>query len=301
MGKGVHLTSALSLSGERISGNIAVIDPNYNFTGNSVSTALNVSATDRTASTGFKSSKTGLSLGTSFEQYENVYISPTLAINHEDIEAEGTASDSIKKMDGTYLNSDFTYGITLDKRNQSWQPTEGYLTSFYQSLPLIQDSSSIINTYSATAWNEISENAITSLKFQAKSVHGVDGNVRLTNRLFVSERQLRGFVRGKVGPKDGTDWVGGNYVMGLSAEVQLPNLLPESYKTDFSLFLDSANIWGVDYSDSIDDSNKIRSSIGVAANVFTPIGPLSWTLSQSITKASTDSTESFNFNLGTSF
>ena len=301
LGKGVHLTSALSLSGERISGNIAVIDPNYNFTGNSVSTALNVSATDRTASTGFKSSKTGLSLGTSFEQYENVYISPTLAINHEDIEAEGTASDSIKKMDGTYLNSDFTYGITLDKRNQSWQPTEGYLTSFYQSLPLIQDSSSIINTYSATAWNEISENAITSLKFQAKSVHGVDENVRLTNRLFVSERQLRGFVRGKVGPKDGTDWVGGNYVMGLSAEVQLPNLLPESYKTDFSLFLDSANIWGVDYSDSIDDSNKIRSSIGVAANVFTPIGPLSWTLSQSITKASTDSTESFNFNLGTSF
>ena len=89
--------------------------------------------------------------------------------------------------------------------------------------------------------------------------------------------------------------------MGLSAEVLLPNLLPESYKTDFSIYLDTANIWGVDYSDSIDDSNKIRSSIGVAANVFTPIGPLSWTLSQSITKASTDETETFNFNIGTSF
>ena len=301
LGKGVHLIHALSISEEKIAGNIAVTDPNYHYSGNSVSTTLNVSATDRAATTGFKSSKTGFSLGTSFEQYEDIYISPTLAINHEDIEAEGTASDSIKKMDGTYFNSDFTYGITLDKRNQSWQPTEGYLTSFFQSLPLIQDSSSIVNTYSASLWHEISENAIGSLKFQAKSVHGVDDNVRLTNRLFVSGRKLRGFVRGKVGPKDGSDWVGGNYVMALSGEVQLPNLLPESYKTDFSVYIDSANIWGVDYNDSIDDANKIRSSIGVAANVFTPVGPLSWTLSQSITKASTDVTETFNFNIGTSF
>jgi len=301
LGKGVHLTHDLSISKEKIAGNIAVTDPNYHYSGNQVSTTLNVSATDRAATTGFKSSKTGFSLGMSFEQYEDIYISPTLSINHEDIETEESASDSIKKMDGTYFNTDFNYGITLDKRNQSWQPTEGYYTSFYQSLPLIQDSSSIMNTYSASVWNEISENAIGSLKFQAKSVHGVDDNVRLTNRLFVSGRKLRGFVRGKVGPKDGSDWVGGNYVMGLSGEVQLPNLLPESYKTDFSVYIDSANIWGVDYNDSIDDSNKIRSSIGVAANVFTPVGPLSWTLSQSITKASTDVTETFNFNIGTSF
>ena len=301
LGKGVYLTSALSISEERVSGNIEVIDPNYNFSGNSVSTSLNVSATDRTAATGFKSSKTGFSLGTSFEQYEDIYISPSLAVNHEDIEAESTASDSIKKMDGTYITSDFTYGITLDKRNQSFQPTEGYSTSFFQSLPLIQDSSSIINTFNANTWHEISENVIGSLKFQAKTVHGVDDNVRLTNRLFVSGRKLRGFVRGKVGPKDGSDWIGGNYVTGLSVEAQLPNLLPEAYKTDFSLYLDSANIWGVDYSDSIDDSNKIRSSVGVAANVFTAIGPLSWTLSQSLTKASSDVTETFNFNIGTSF
>jgi len=301
LGKGVYLTSALSISEERVSGNIEVIDPNYNFSGNSVSTSLNVSATDRTAATGFKSSKTGFSLGTSFEQYEDIYISPSLAVNHEDIEAESTASDSIKKMDGTYITSDFTYGITLDKRNQSFQPTEGYSTSFFQSLPLIQDSSSIINTFNANTWHEISENVIGSLKFQAKTVHGIDDNVRLTNRLFVSGRKLRGFVRGKVGPKDGSDWIGGNYVTGLSVEAQLPNLLPESYKTDFSLYLDTANIWGVDYSDSLDDSNKIRSSVGVAANVFTAIGPLSWTLSQSLTKASSDVTETFNFNIGTSF
>ena len=75
----------------------------------------------------------------------------------------------------------------------------------------------------------------------------------------------------------------------------------DPFETDIGLFLDTGNVWAVDYSDSIDDSNIIRSSVGIAANVFTPIGPLSWTLSQAITKASTDSTETFNFNIGTSF
>ena len=87
--------------------------------------------------------------------------------------------------------------------------------------------------------------------------------------------------------------------MGL--EAQLPNLLPESYRTDVSLFLDSGNVWSVDYSDSIDDTNKIRSSVGFAANIFTTIGPLSFTVAQDITKASNDETETFNFRLGTSF
>ena len=55
----------------------------------------------------------------------------------------------------------------------------------------------------------------------------------------------------KVGPKDGDDYIGGNYTTALSAEAQLPNLLPESYRTDFSLFLDTGNVWGVDYSSDI--------------------------------------------------
>ena len=84
-------------------------------------------------------------------------------------------------------------------------------------------------------------------------------------------------------------------------EAQLPNLLPESTRTDISLFIDSGNVWSVDYSDSIDDSNKIRSAIGVSANVFTTIGPLSFTFAQDITKATNDETETFNFRLGTSF
>ena len=81
----------------------------------------------------------------------------------------------------------------------------------------------------------------------------------------------------------------------------MPNILPESTNTDIGLFLDIGNVWGVDYDDSIDDSNKIRSSTGVAASWLSPLGPMTFILSTNISKASTDTTESFNFNLGTTF
>jgi len=81
----------------------------------------------------------------------------------------------------------------------------------------------------------------------------------------------------------------------------LPNLLPEDTKTDISVFLDTANLWAVDYSDTINDSSTLRSSIGVSANVFTTIGPLTFTLAQDLSKANTDKTETFNFRIGTSF
>ena len=52
---------------------------------------------------------------------------------------------------------------------------------------------------------------------------------------------------------------------------------------------------------SVDDSNTIRSAVGVSANMFTTIGPLSFTVAQSLSKDSNDETETFNFRLGTSF
>ena len=139
------------------------------------------------------------------------------------------------------------------------------------------------------------------IKFYARTMHGIDDDVRLTERLYLPSKKLRAFVSGKVGPKDGTDWVGGNYSSAVSAEAQLPNLLPESYRTDFSLFMDAGNIWGVDYSSSVSETNTIRSSVGLGAQVWTPVGPLSWTFSQNLSKADTDKTESFNFRLGTTF
>ena len=301
LGRGIKLSSTLNLSQEKISGDILLTNPNYNFSGNSVSASLDVSSTDRSGTTGFSSSKTGFGLGTSFEQYENIWFSPRIDAEFEDIEVDATASTQIKKMEGNFFNTDLYYGITADKRNQPFKPTEGYIATFSQSLPIIQDSSSIMNGLDISSYYDFSEDVIGSLKFYARSITGVDDDVRLTNRLYLPKSKLRGFNTYKTGPIDGTAYIGGNYTSALTAEAQLPNLLPESYKTDFSLFFDAGNVWEVDYSSAIDDSNKIRSAIGLSANVYTTIGPLTFTLAQNLSKATQDETETFNFRLGTSF
>jgi len=301
LGRGIQLQSALNISEEKISGNIAIRNPNYNFTGNSVFTNLDVSSTDRAATSGYKSTKTGFGLGTRFEQYENVYFSPSFDLSFEDIEVESSATSSMKKMAGTYENINFLYGVTFDQRNQPFQPTDGYITKFNQSIPVLMDKSSLLNGLSVSSYHAFSEDVVGALKFYARSIHGLQGeDTRLTSRLFIPSKRLRGFNVSKVGPKDGTDWIGGNYTTAIGYEAQLPNLLPESTRTDVSVFLDTANVWGVDYDSSLDQS-KLRSSVGVSANMYTVVGPLSFTLAQDITKAENDETQTFNFRLGTSF
>ena len=164
------------------------------------------------------------------------------------------------------------------------------------------DSSSLLNGIDVSAYHGFSEDVIGAVKFHARAIHGLNNeDVRVTHRLYLPTKQLRGFKTSRVGPKDGEDWIGGNYTTALGFEAQLPNLLPEDTKTDVSAFIDTGNVWHIDYSDTLDDASKVRSSIGVAANVFTVVGPLSFVLAQDITKSNTDETERFNFRIGTSF
>ena len=46
---------------------------------------------------------------------------------------------------------------------------------------------------------------------------------------------------------------------------------------------------------------EFRSSIGLAVDWLTPVGPLSFTFAHPITKEDSDVTQSFRFNLGTTF
>jgi len=302
LGRGIKLDSSLNLSDEKVSGSIAVSNPNYNFSGNSVYANLDVSSTDMTKTSGYESSKTGIGFGTSFERYEKIYVSPGLSLAHEDIEVQSSASSAIKKMDGTFSNIDLHYSIIADRRNQSFQPTEGQWFKFAQSLPLYMDNSSIMNQVNLSSYHTLSEDVIGTVKFFAQTIHGLnDEDVRLTHRLHIPARMSRGFASRKIGPKDGADYVGGNYATALGFAAQLPNLLPESMNTDISVFMDNANLWHVDYTDAVDGASKIRSSIGISANVTTIVGPLSFTLAQALTSHSNDKTEKFNFRLGTSF
>ena len=203
LGRGVKLESTLNLSETKISGNISVENPNYNYSGNSAYAGLDVSNTDRANTSGFKSSRTGFEIGTSFEQYENFYVSPNITLAFEDIEVDSTASTAVQNMEGNFFNVDLGYSLIQDNRNQKFKPTKGKRISFTQVLPLVQDSSSILNGFNLNSYHELSEDLVGLVKLHARAINGIDDDVRLTERLYIPRTRLRGFNTYKVGPKDG--------------------------------------------------------------------------------------------------
>ena len=301
LGKGIGVETSISVSAENLAGGISVNNPNYNYSGNSLFGSFSVSQSDYADTSGYESNKTGISGGSKFEQYENIYFSPSLAFVYEDISINSKASSSVKKMGGTFTNLDFSYSIISDRRDQAYQTNEGYYTKFVQSFPLYIDNSSFLNGLDLNKFHTFSDDLKGVAKFYTRAIIGVDEDVRLTDRLHIPVNRIRGFESRKLGPKDGKDFIGGNYATALSLESQFPNLLPEDTRTDISLFADIANLWAVDYNSQLDSSNKIRSSVGLSANVYTIVGPLSFTFAKPITKANTDITQAFAFRLGTSF
>jgi outer membrane protein insertion porin family len=303
MGKGVKLSSSLRLSNETLRGNFTVQNPNFNYTGRSLITNIESTKIDKLDSSGFETSKNGFSVGTRFEQYENIYLSPSISTYWEDLETNSTASASLRKQQGQYFENRLTYALDYDARNRKYKPTEGIRSRFVQGVPLYSDEYSLLNGYELTKWYEFENSMVASLGLYTKMINALadDEDVRISDRLNLPNKKLKGFESGKVGPKDGSDFIGGNYAASLNFKTSLPMLLPSLETTDFTFFLDAGNVWGVDYSNSINDSNKLRSSTGLALDWYTPIGPLNFSLAQSITKAESDKTQFFQFNLGTTF
>ena len=301
LGRGIVLSTSLDVSSETLTGAISVTDPNYNFSNNTLKYFVSNTKNDKKDS-GYKNNNFSIGAGTKFEQYRDIYLSPNISFSYDDLKVDQSASSTLKRQKGAFSDLSFDYSITTDKRDRAYGPTDGYVTSFSQQFPLYADEPFLKNSFSFTKYQPITNDLITAVKFYASAINGLNNkDVRLSKRLNLGYPRLRGFDKGKIGPLDGTDFIGGNYAMTTNFELNLPNLLPESTKTDIGMFLDFANLWGVDYDSNIDDSNKIRSTIGLNTNWFSPAGPVSLVFSKNLSKANTDVTESFNFRLGTTF
>ena len=146
----------------------------------------------------------------------------------------------------------------------------------------------------------MTDNLILSGKFFFKSINSIDDDVRVSRRVYIPTSKLRGFETGKFGPKDGDEYVGGNFGSAINFNTTLPNILSGYENIDLNLFLDAATLREVDYDSSL-ESSKIRSATGVSVNWFTVVGPLSFSYAIPLTSEPSDKTESFRFRIGTSF
>tara|TARA_B110000027_G_scaffold43260_1_gene47610 strand:+ start:1050 stop:3287 length:2238 start_codon:yes stop_codon:yes gene_type:complete len=302
LGRGIEFASDLTISGESLKGLISLNNPNYKGSNRSLNASLESSVTDQLQKFGYKSTKTGFSLGSGFEIYDDLFWNTGISSYIEKLDTDSAVSSNIKKQEGTYFDTFFNQVFFYDKRNQRFKTSDGYFSRFNQNIPLISENYTLTNGYDYKIYDEWLDENIFSFGLFLKASNSINGkDIKLSERLFVPSNKLRGFEIGKVGPKDGTDYIGGNYAASINMATTLPKILPNLQNTSLSIFVDAANIWGIDYDSAIGDGSKIRSSIGIAVDFFTPIGPLNFSLSEAITKGKNDITETFRFNLGTTF
>ncbi len=301
LGKGISLDSNLNLSTESVKGKFTIENSNYKNSDKSLFLTIDASETDRLDDSGYKFNKTGFEIGSRFEYQDDFYLKVGTSNYYERIETDNTASAKQQSQEGDYLDSFLLLGGTYDKRNQKFQTTEGFFSSYSINLPVISETYTLINSYKYKFFTELYENNVSTFSISLNSAHSLKNeDIKLSERILIPGNILRGFEYGKTGPKDGDDFIGGNYMTAINLTTTLPQILENSQNTDFLIFLDIANVWGVDYDSSLND-NKVKSSLGIGLDWFSPIGPMNFSLAHPITKSSNDVTQSFRFNLGTTF
>ncbi len=300
-GKGITLDGNISVGTEKISGTTNLSIPDFNNTGNTLNYSIFAISTDYTNS-GYESKKIGNNFSTKYEVYEDISLTAGLGIDFDKIDTNDSASALYKSREGDYLTYKTFYSIYNDKRDSRFNPTKGHRIGFGQSLALPgSDVPYIENNIFGSYYYPIYKDYIFNVKSGFSAINSLNNDdIKLSDRKFLNSNNLRGFESYGVGPKDGTDHVGGNYSAYASFSTTVPNPIPDSWNAKSIIFLDTGNVWGVDFNDAL-DSNKIRSSAGLSLQWISPLGPLSITVSEALSSSDGDLKEGFSFQIGSVF
>ena len=303
LGQGINLNFTGRLSSDVIRGELSYADPNY-MNSNKELAASVFSEVDDYKNSGYQNKRAGTRFATKYEVYEDIFFRPNLGVQFDKLEITGSASSLLKSRQGDFLTTSLGYNFLYDKRDSRFNPTAGSIIYFDQNIAtFFSDIPTVQTGVGATFYKELfSDKFIGSAKARLANVTAFDDkDVKLSDRIFASSSDLRGFEQRGVGPVDSGDHIGGNNLATLSLKSTFPNPIPENLRATTFLFFDMGNVWGADYSSLISDSSKLRTSTGIAVDLVSPIGPLSFTYSIPLSKASTDKEQNFLFNIGSSF
>ena len=304
LGQGINLDFTGRLSADVLRGEFSYVNPNFKNSNKELAYSI-FSEVDDYSNSGYENKRVGTKFATKYEIYEDIFFRPNIGIQYDKLDVTGaSASNLLKSREGNFATTSFGYNFSFDQRDSRFNPTSGSLLYFDQNIAtLFSDIPTIQTGVGATFYHElINEKFIGSARLRLANVLAFDNkDAKLSDRLFSSSNDIRGFEPRGIGPVDSGDHIGGNNLATLSLKSTFPNPIPESLRATSFVFFDAGNVWGVDYSNAISDSSKIRSSIGVAIDLMSPVGPLSFTYSIPLSKSSTDKEQKFLFNIGSSF
>ncbi len=226
-------------------------------------------------------------------------------------ETSNGSSAILMAEEGADFASSIGYNYTWDDRNSGLHPKGGVSFQFGQNFAgLGGDVKYIQTSVRAVAETKIA-NGDVSLKasFEGGAITTYGGYVsRVTDR-YLGANGIRGFQPDGIGPRDLTatnkDALGGNYFAVAHLESDFPVGLPEEYGITGGAFVDVGSVWGLDNTagtgGTVDDSLRLRSTIGFSVFWNTAIGPLRFNFTHALKKESYDKEQTFDFAISTKF
>ena len=115
-------------------------------------------------------------------------------------------------------------------------------------------------------------------------------------------KRLRGFKSGKIGPKLGNSYTGGQYYYLTSLETNI-DLNIDAFDITTTIFIDAGSVWGLENPayGMIDDDHEVRSSVGLNFNWDSAVGPINIIYANLLKYNKNDTTDNLYFDIGYNF
>jgi len=263
--------------------------------------------TDLLDESSFEEDATGVGLRSGYQLTDAIRHNIRYGLERTEIaNVKATASRVIQSQAGSAITSVISNEFFYDALDRRTEPTDGYFGKYQIDVAGLGGSVSYLRNVLGAGYflPMFDTSVVASLRGEVGYIVGIGEDVRLVDRFFVGDSNLRGFSSAGVGPRDivTDDAIGGNLSATGSAELQFPLGLPEELGITARVFSDFGTLTSVDDSGTgIVDTGSIRASVGVGLSWRSPLGPARLDLAQAVLKEDFDRTEVFRFSFGTRF
>jgi outer membrane protein insertion porin family len=248
---------------------------------------------------------------------------------------DGESSLPVRKelASGKTLASLVGYTLNFNTLDNNKNPTDGLVIDFRQDFAGVGGDVTYLKTaVDGKYYTPLVSDIVGLIHLQAGSLDKVGNNeIRMLDHFQMGPNLVRGFAPNGIGPRDltffnftgGGDALGGTKYWGASAELQMPFwFLPKEVGLKGSVYADAGSVF--DYRGPTsnvltgevnglvngfpcncamvyDNSNVVRTSVGVGLIWASPFGPLRFDYAVPLTKGTYDRVQQFKFGGGTSF
>jgi outer membrane protein insertion porin family len=273
---------------------------------------------------GFRNKTLGSALRTGFPITEFVVMNVSYSIRRDEVLVSFFSDDPyLLNNSGTFTTSAISYGLSYDTRDDRQKPNKGQLATITQEVAGLGGSEKYVRTSSSyDYYYPVYKRWVFNFNVEGGHIEGIGSNVRINQRFFLGNPQIRGFRESGIGPRsfragqsDLTTGLslGGNTFYKTTAELFIPlGGGARDLGIEASAFVDVGALFNINADDSLISNRGVlytlqgntpspRVSVGIGFSWASPFGPFRIDLAKAIRSQPSDETEFFQFNVGTRF